>query len=288
MATNGAPGQVERLALRQHGVVSRRQLVGLGMTRSAIRHRLATARLVEVRHDVYSLGHVAVTRHGQWMAAVLTCAAGSVLGHASAACLWEIADGPTHPVHVIVPRTASARHGSIRVHRPVTFPLGVTRRHGIPVTSPVQTLADLARTWKADALETAMAEAERLGLIRGGQRDRLLAGPRAGHRLRTDSELERMFLRLVRRARLPLPETQVAINGHRVDFAWRSERLIVETDGLSYHRTGADQARDISRDRDHVAAGWRVLRFAYEEIAGGGGAAVVAQLRTVLGQGPQQ
>jgi very-short-patch-repair endonuclease len=60
----------------------------------------------------------------------------------------------------------------------------------------------------------------------------------------TDSELERRFLRLVNRARLPLPKTQQRVNGFRVDFLWPEFRLIVETDGLRYHRTAPQQSRD--------------------------------------------
>jgi very-short-patch-repair endonuclease len=83
----------------------------------------------------------------------------------------------------------------------------------------------------------------------------------------TDSELERRFLRLVRRARLPEPLTQHSVNGFRVDFCWPELRLIVETDGLRYHRTAAQQARDRVRDQRLVAAGFTVLRFTHAQVA---------------------
>ncbi len=53
----------------------------------------------------------------------------------------------------------------------------------------------------------------------------------------TDSELERMMLPLIRRAGLPLPRTGVMLNGFKVDFFWPEIGLVVETDGLRYHRT---------------------------------------------------
>jgi very-short-patch-repair endonuclease len=77
----------------------------------------------------------------------------------------------------------------------------------------------------------------------------------------TDSELERRFLPIARRAGLPKPRTQQIINGHRVDFFWPELGLVVETDGLRYHRTATQQARDTVRDNAHGAAGLVPVRF---------------------------
>ncbi len=78
----------------------------------------------------------------------------------------------------------------------------------------------------------------------------------------TDSELERRFLKLIERSGLPLPETQAWVNGFRVDFWWPDLPLVVETDGLTYHRTPLQQARDRRRDRNepaYVAATMRAV-----------------------------
>jgi very-short-patch-repair endonuclease len=82
----------------------------------------------------------------------------------------------------------------------------------------------------------------------------------------TDSELERMFLRLVRAVGLPTPQTGVRLNGFRVDFFWPELGLVVETDGLRYHRTPARQARDRRRDQVLTAAGLTTLRFTHTQI----------------------
>jgi very-short-patch-repair endonuclease len=50
------------------------------------------------------------------------------------------------------------------------------------------------------------------------------------------------------------------VNGFRVD-SWPELGLVVETDGLRYHRTPAQQARDRLRDQAHTAAGLTPLRF---------------------------
>lgn len=93
---------------------------------------------------------------------------------------------------------------------------------------------------------------------------RSLLGARA-FRL-TDSELERRFLRLVRRVNLPVPQTGARLNGFKVDFYWPELGLVVETDGLRYHRTPAQQARDRERDQAHTAAGLTQLRFTHAQV----------------------
>jgi very-short-patch-repair endonuclease len=82
----------------------------------------------------------------------------------------------------------------------------------------------------------------------------------------TDSELERRFLRIVEKARLPHPLTQQNVTGFRVDFFWPDLGLVVETDGLTYHRTPSQQARDRVRDQAHLAAGLTPLRFTHAQV----------------------
>lgn len=82
----------------------------------------------------------------------------------------------------------------------------------------------------------------------------------------TDSELERRFLRLVEKAGLPFPLTGQHVNGFKVDFFWSDLGLVVETDGLRYHRTPAQQARDQLRDQAHLASGLTSLRFNHAQV----------------------
>jgi len=57
------------------------------------------------------------------------------------------------------------------------------------------------------------------------------------------------------------------VDGFRVDFFWPENSLVVETDGLRYHRTPSQQARDRLRDQAHLAAGLTPLRFTYAQVA---------------------
>jgi very-short-patch-repair endonuclease len=65
---------------------------------------------------------------------------------------------------------------------------------------------------------------------------------------------------------LPKPQTQQWVNGFRVDFHWPELGLVVETDGLRYHRTPAEQANDRLRDQIHTAAGLTCLRFTRAQV----------------------
>ena len=56
------------------------------------------------------------------------------------------------------------------------------------------------------------------------------------------------------------------LNGFKVDFHWPALGLVVETDGLRYHRTASQQAADRRRDQTHTAAGLTVLRFTHAQV----------------------
>jgi very-short-patch-repair endonuclease len=211
------------------------------------------------------------------MAAVLSCGAGAALSHESAAAAWGIRDRENGRIEVSVPASRNPCQRGIIVHRCVVIP--VTARWGIPLTTPVCTLVDLATQLPANQLERAVNEADRLDLtdpeaLRSAL-GRLSKRPGVGILKRlldrrtftlTDSELERRFIPLARRAGLPRPQAGSVVGGYKVDFHWPSLGLVVETDGLRYHRTPAQQARDRRRDQAHIAAGLTTLRFTHAQV----------------------
>lgn len=263
----------------QHGVVARVQLLALGFSAGEIAHRLNVGRLHPVSRGVYAVGRPEVSRHGQLMAAALSCGPTALLSHRSAAWLWGIL-GWKEGIDVVVPYRTVRRRLGIRLHRRLDLGVKHCRRvSGIPVTDPVSTLLDLACDEPHAQLERAISEADRLDLIDlPGLREALDSTPRRPGlgRLRslldsetfavTDSELERHFLRLVSTAGLTLPKTQVWLNGFRVDFYWPDLSLVVETDGLKYHRTASQQRKDRVRDQAHAVAGLTTLRFTAAQV----------------------
>lgn len=271
---------VWQLAEQQHGVVARGQLAALGLSRRAIEHRIAIGRLHPVRNGVYVVGRPGLSRRGLWMAAVLSCGPTAMLSHKSAGALWGICREGKDSIDVTVRVPAHRRQPGICVHRRPSLPANdLSVCNGIPVTGLVRTLLDLAMQLPVAHLERAVNEADRLRLIDPETLRRELEGYRGRsgvRRLReildrstfrlTDSELERRFLRLVRAVGLTMPLTRQHLNGFRVDFYWPELGLVVETDGLIYHRTPVQQGRDRLRDQAHTAAGLTALRFTHEQV----------------------
>jgi very-short-patch-repair endonuclease len=143
----------------------------------------------------------------------------------------------------------------------------------------VQTLIDLALRLDRRGIERAINEADKYDLVDPPELRQALdqrQGVQGVARLRTildrrtfrltKEELERRFLPLARKAGLPAPLTGQWVNDFEVDFYWPDLGLVVETDGLRYHRTPAEQARDRLRDQAHTAAGLTQLRFTHEQV----------------------
>jgi very-short-patch-repair endonuclease len=74
------------------------------------------------------------------------------------------------------------------------------------------------------------------------------------------------MLRLIRDARLPIPQTNRVVAGFTADFVWPDQRLIVEVDGYPFHGHRAAFERDHRRDIVHRDAGYEVLRFTARQL----------------------
>jgi very-short-patch-repair endonuclease len=265
---------------RQHGVVARRDLEALGFSTMAIEHRVSMGRLHLVSRGVYAVGRRELSPYGRWMAAVLACGDGAVLSHRSAAELWGIGHEERGRIDVTIPRRSRLQRPGVKVRtRPSLDARCFVRRHGIPVTSPVQTLIDLATELKPLRLERAVNEADKLDVVdpetlrraldahKGEPGVKKLATLLDRHTFRlSDSDLEVLFRPLALAAGLPAPLTKHRVLGHEADFFFPDHDLIVETDGLRYHRTPSQQARMARRDQTHTAAGLRLLRFTHWQI----------------------
>lgn len=291
--------EVGALAGRQFGVVTRAQLLGLGLGEAAIDSRLAGGRLHRLHRDVYAVGHTVVPRKGRFLAAVLTVGNGAVLSHRSAAELWGVRRAGPGRIDVSAPPSTRWPPGLRRRYLQLSDN-ETTVRDQIPVTTLTRTLFDLAGETSVEGLEAAIREAEYLhsfrvedleGLLRRrpGRRgartiraclDRLDAGPRGRRR----SKLEGRFAAFLAGTTLPRPELNVLLDlGGRVveaDCLWREQRLIVELDGGKAHRTRVAFESDRERDRHIQAAGWRVIRITWRQLENP--AALRADLRRLL------
>jgi very-short-patch-repair endonuclease len=214
------------------------------------------------------------------MAAVLACGKGAALSHRSAATLWGIGEEFQGQIEVSVRRRSAPRRPGVRTRsRPALPEADIARHRGIPVMTPARTLVDIAVAVGAATLERAVNEADKRNLVDPEELREALEGfagepgvkplrsllDRHTFRL-SDSELERLLRPIAAAAGLPPPLTKAMVNGFEVDFFWPALGLVIETDGLRYHRTPATQARDRLRDQTHSAAGLATLRFTHWQV----------------------
>jgi hypothetical protein len=237
------------MAHRQHGIVTRRDLLALGFSPEAIEHRVAKGRLHTVARGVYAVGWPQLTAERRWMTAVLACGKGAALSHRSAAALWGIGRERDSTVDISVPRRYQCRRPGIRARgRSSLGAKDVVMHRQIPVTRPALTLLDLATELDDPALERTVNEADKRDLIDpDALRDSLedFAGEPGVQALRT--LLDRHTFRL-------------SDSGLELLF-----RPIAAAAGR-YHRTPSAQARDHLRDQTHTAAGLTTLRFTHHQV----------------------
>lgn len=295
-----ADREMAGLAGQQFGVVSRVQLLALGMSASAIDRRVRGGRLHLLHRGVYAVGHRAVPKEGRWLAAVLRVGDGAVLSHRSAAELWGVLRRADRgPIDVTAPRSARSSNG-IRRHEAHLASNEMTVRRQIPVTTLSRTLFDIAAITSDEGLEAAIRQAEYLHRFRlesleallqrhPGRRGaanikaclrRLARGPRG----RTRNRFEVRFTALLTRTDLPMPtlNTVLDLDGFKIeaDCLWRDQRLIVELDGGEAHRTRVAFESDRERDRRLQAAGWRVVRVTWRQLDEPAG--LIGDLRALL------
>jgi hypothetical protein len=274
--------EVARLAQRQHGVIARRQLLGLGLGQGAIEHRLATHRLQAIHRGVYALGHPLLTREATFMAAVLAVGEGATLSFTSAAAHQDLLS-LRGPIHITTHRKLEST-GALTIHQICLPPDEVEVVDAIPVTTVARTLFDLAAIVPSHTLRAAMRQAEhrrlgdRVGLTellgryphhRGVRALRAVAGEGVETGV-IRSELEARFLQFLVDSGLPRPQTNLPIHlGERfveADCAWPNRRLIAELDGRRFHDTERAFERDRARDRALAVAGWRVVRVTWRQL----------------------
>lgn len=266
--------------------MSRDQLRGLGLSDRGISEAAARGWLRPVFHGVFSVGHEHLTVYARMLAATLACGEGSVVSHGTAAWLYGLDQRRPEAIDVIAPVEAGRKIAGVR-RRFVPPPVGreVWRRRGVPVTSPARTIVDCAGS-DPGRVSTLVEQAAVLNSLDIAAIDLVLDGPRRrgarkllrvldpwrryrpGIKLR--SRMEAKLLRLLSEAALPIPETNVHLRVGKkvfeVDFLWRRQKLVVETDGGRFHDNPAAGIRDSGRNRALAAAGYTVPRLGWEDI----------------------
>jgi very-short-patch-repair endonuclease len=240
-----------------------------------------------VFHGVFAVGHGHLTVNARMLAATMACGPGTVVSHGTAAWMLGLRSWRPPEIDVIAPVEAGRKIAGVR-RRFVPSPSGgeIWLRNGVPVTSPARTIVDCAGILDARELAGLIEQAAVEGLLDVVAIDRVLDGPRRrnskrllrtiapwrryrrGIKLR--SRMEAKLLPLLTEAALPIPQTnaklRLAGRVYEVDFLWREQKLVVETDGGRYHDNPVAGGRDSSRNRALTKAGYRLPRLGWEDL----------------------
>jgi very-short-patch-repair endonuclease len=228
-----------------------------------------------------------MTIYARLLAASMACGEGSVVSHGTAAWLLGLRDRRPKAIDVITPVEAGRKIARIR-RRFVPPPTGreVWRRHGVPVTRPARTIVDCAGISDSKGVSELIEQASVLRLLDVTAIDRVLDGPRRrGTRrllrviepwrryprgIKIRSRMEAKLLPLLTEAALPIPQTnaRLRVGGktYEVDFLWRRQKLVVETDGGRFHDNPIAGAKDSDRNNALAVAGYRIPRLGWEDL----------------------
>ncbi len=273
--------RIGTLAGRQHGVVTRSQLLELGLSPAAVGRRVGSGHLRPLHRGVYLVGPIMSDRAVK-MAAVLAGGPGAVLSHTSALRLWGLLRiDPPRPVHVTVPGGGRRSRKGIAFHRSVALSEDErTVVDGFVITTPGRTIADVAGMLGSREVERILAAAEREGLMTraklAGLPDRYprragmavvraLLEEESGPRY-TRSEAERRCLELLRKAGLPRPHVNVPVGPYELDLFWPTETVAVEVDGYAHHSSRPRFEGDRRKDAWLRARGIEVIRVTWRQI----------------------
>jgi len=162
MKSSPDPQELYRIAESQAGYFTARQAHAAGFSFALLNYHLKQGRFLRVRRGVYRLAQFPEMPHADLFVAWLAAGEKAVLSHESALALYGLTDLLPAEIHLTVPRTASRRLPGIRFHTARLHAEEITRRQGLPVTTPARTIVDLIRSgmaeeWVRQAIHQALA-----------------------------------------------------------------------------------------------------------------------------------
>jgi very-short-patch-repair endonuclease len=269
------------LARRQGGVITWREAADEGATRRLMDDLVQTGMFRRQYRGVYVLAGTPYDHATQVRCALAAVGAGAVASHASSAWLQGLLETPPDQPEVTALGCHTTRREGIRLHfSPVGIP--THRYRGIPCSTPIRTLVDLAASVSGPVLDAAVDKALSLGLVRlqdlrlpanrgrcgearlrcAVERRGLLGGP-------SPSVLESRMSRLLKRSGLDCLKAEVIAGPdgrYRIDYACGALKLAIESYGYAWHHTPEQLARDLERQASLIGDGWTVLAYTWVQI----------------------
>jgi very-short-patch-repair endonuclease len=266
-----------RIADGQRGLIHYNQLVRSGFDSDAIKRRRDRGWLRPKQRLVYLVGHAAPVPFIDETAAFLAYGPNSFIAARSSLVLWKVCDPRDDlAVDVAVVGRSVRQHNGTSLHRvALLHACDIGHCERLPVTMPARALLECASVLDSGELEGAVDEALALGLVdrpgllavierypgyRGAVILRELADPNRASEI-TASVAEKHFAVLLRKAGAPPSRTQYRIGPYRADRCWPELRLVVEIDGVQFHRDRKRMEADIKRADYLRFEGYTVVRF---------------------------
>lgn len=279
--------RVLRRMKRQYGIVSRKQALADGLSKSQIKYRLRTGKWATEARGVYRHAAVSPTVLSRLLAVCL--AHNALASHRSAAALFGVDGYTLDRVEIVVPPGRSLAVNGVTVHESTQMKLARrTERRGVPCTGLSRTVLDLAtvvsrkrldRTIDAVLRDRQLRPSDLYGVLAShARRGRAGCGAlrasleaRLGHDPVPLSEWSRMVQDLLVEAGLGLPRLEYRIcraDGSliaQVDLAYPRHRLAIELDSVRYHLNRESFVSDPRRRNRLMVAGWNVLTFTWDD-----------------------
>lgn len=270
--------RVAALASRQCGRVTRAQLNALCVPRSTVDRWIDTGYLIRVLRGVYAVGHSASDERARLFSLVLFAGPSAELSHGTSAHRRGWLRYPVAATHISTPRRIRTRLPGVVIH--CSRDLGRELVNGVPCTTVIQTLLDLAATEPLKLVLRSLAQLDyerklRSDAIRDACDDHRRPGsavlltalgtyiPEMAY---TKSDLEDDFLLLCQEFGVPIPEVNTYVHGIEVDCHWPQLGLVVELDGDGNHGTSAQRNRDRRNALKLRSHGLSVIRYGHDQM----------------------
>jgi hypothetical protein len=273
----------QRLAAKQFGLITDRELDQLGMSPYQRSRRVRAGLLVRLHHGVYAVPGAPTSFEQRAVAARLAGGAGAAVSHGSAARLWGLRGATSNRIQIAVPGVTRPRLTGVVIHRSrLLQPVDIRVHQGITVTRPERTLVDVAGVVPVDVATSMLESAIHLGFTtpehiwrylsryggpgcRGAGRVRTILEARGPAARPTESGLEDLALRTLFRygANPPVRQYVIRVPGRptiKLDMAYPPPvKLALEVDSALWHSDSESYRRDRAKWNLLVALGWTLL-----------------------------
>jgi len=292
-----------RLLERQRGLITRSQAIAMGLTESALRHRLrADGPWRQVLPGIYLTVSDQPSRQQRDMAAALYAGQTSAVTGPSALRFWQLSGPKPSRVDVLIPAERQrASRDFVQVHRTRLMPQQVAADGPLGYVLPARAVIDTVRgmTQLADVRAVVAGAVQdrrcrvddlqaelRSGPIKGTAMVRkVLAEVAAGIRSAPEADLRCLLID----SPLPMPlfNCSLRLNGKflaKPDAYWPDHGVAVEVDSWQWHSGPEEWVRTWQRHNRLEVAGLRVLHFSPRELRSDP-ARVLRQIAAALAHG---